>query len=138
MHGSILVKRRLLASDAENTMWQFEIAITLIKLGSNEFALDKYDDALVSLKEGCDRFQALVDRDPLNGVWRSNLIVGLLLLMNVNNLKKDVAAARANAQHGLKGMIEDVDPDKLNEQFMTFIKDLKIKLSEYLASTRPQ
>jgi tetratricopeptide (TPR) repeat protein len=134
---SVSLKRGLNAADTENATWDYELSVALIKLGQNQYALDKIDASLVSFDEACKRFKSLLQRDPGNGLQRWSLGECLWSMAVLNQKKGDDGAARASAQEAL-AMLQIVDLDHATEDFGPRMKGLRDKLREFLASAQAQ
>jgi hypothetical protein len=133
LDSSIKEKRRLTTVDPFNATWQYELAITLSKLGSNQYALNRPDAALTTLDDARERLVAMVKHDPQNALRRFSLASCLQTIVKVHVKKGDTATARAVAQEALT-VLAGADLDNATDEVVVWMRNLKTDFAEFLAA----
>ncbi|MEM8486732.1 MAG: tetratricopeptide repeat protein [Bacteroidota bacterium] len=69
------IRKRLVTTDASNTRWQSDLAISLTRIGDTNLKLWHYDKALESYNQALQIRKRLTQVDPQNVNWQNNLAI---------------------------------------------------------------
>lgn len=136
LQEALEIKRRLVETDAENTTWQRELASALMRIGDNQ-VMKNPRDALVALNQARGILEGLLQHDPKNGLWRSQLIFCLWSAVMATRNVPDVPTARATAETALT-MIKDFDYGGLGLSVRHEMMVMQKLFTDFLTETAPR
>ena len=110
--SGLYIAQTLAAYDAQNTVWQRDLALTYDRIADIRANQRRWDEALEALRRGLDLRKQLTARDPSNTQWQRSILVGLVKFGDIYKAQdqRDAAAASYRSALGIARKLTQRDP----------------------------